>query len=300
MSVQGRSQDGMGARDGARPPVPLDRAAWDALPGLLAHLDRPVRSVLVVNDDGIDAPGLRELAILAARAFRGAAVDVVAPRAHQSGASHRISLEWPKRVEERVGFPAPGVRTAYAVDGTPADCTSLALGCLCPTPPDLVLSGVNQGLNVGFDIMYSGTVAAAMEGAMRGVPSVAFSLTRTAPDYALLRAVFPQVMADILFRHPCVDGIWNVNLPHESPSVAGGILYDRAPARGDFRPVAGYALVDEADEELAGPAGAVVRTLSLAPVAAADGAACSAGDASTDLGAICAGCVSVGWVPCMV
>lgn len=121
--------------------------------------------ILVSNDDGILAQGLGVLAEACATVGQ---VTVVAPDREQSGTSHSLTLHRPLRATRREDG-------AYQVDGTPTDCVLLALGALCPEKPDFVFSGVNHGPNMGEDVLYSGTVAAAMEGLAAGIPSVAVS-----------------------------------------------------------------------------------------------------------------------------
>ncbi|MGB8331762.1 MAG: 5'/3'-nucleotidase SurE [Polyangiales bacterium] len=169
--------------------------------------DRPL--LLVSNDDGVDAAG-----IIALREALNTFADVytVAPQTEQSAKSHSITLHHPLRfhqVQERV----------WAVDGTPADCVYVAffLRDLLPRKPDLVVSGINHGPNLGNDVHYSGTVAAAREGALRGVPSIAFSNSSSdmegAAQYAkrfckqLLHATSPQGQAVLL----------NINFPSGPP-----------------------------------------------------------------------------------
>jgi 5'-nucleotidase len=133
----------------------------------LASRERTRPLILVTNDDGYDAPGLEAL-IRAVEPLGD--LLVVSPERGISGASHALTLDRPLRVRER------GVRR-FSVDGTPADCVHLGvLNLAGGAGPDLVVSGVNRGLNVGDDVTYSGTVAAAMEGALLGIPSVAFSM----------------------------------------------------------------------------------------------------------------------------
>jgi len=121
--------------------------------------------ILVSNDDGVHAEGLRVLA----EVCRGIAdVTVIAPDREQSGASHSLTLARPLRPVQRSG-------DTYQVDGTPTDCVLLALNTLLEAHPDFVFSGINHGPNMGEDVLYSGTVAAAMEGLAAGIPSVAFS-----------------------------------------------------------------------------------------------------------------------------
>jgi 5'-nucleotidase len=133
---------------------------------LRSSIDDVALLILLSNDDGIDAPGLAALE----RAFAPLGdVVVVAPAEEQSAKSHSLTMFEPLRVSRR------GERR-YAVTGTPADCAYIGVHHLCGRPPDLVVSGVNRGVNLGDDVHYSGTVAAAMEGALIGVPAVAVSL----------------------------------------------------------------------------------------------------------------------------
>ena len=128
--------------------------------------------VLISNDDGVFADGIRTLA--AAAAARGHAVTVVCPDQERSATGHGLTLQTPLRAERADELYVPGV-TAWACSGTPADCMKLALFELVKEKPDLVLSGINHGPNLGTDVFCSGTVAAAMEGTLEGIPSMAIS-----------------------------------------------------------------------------------------------------------------------------
>ncbi len=130
--------------------------------------------ILLTNDDGIQAVGIRDMH--AGLVAEGHEVHVVAPISEQSAVGHAITIASPLRVKE---FRENGFG-GLAVTGTPADCVKLALTTLLPKPPDVVVSGINAGANVGVDILYSGTVSAATEGALMGYPAVAVS----ADDYA--------------------------------------------------------------------------------------------------------------------
>lgn len=164
--------------------------------------------VLLTNDDGIRAPGLEALA----NAFQEVGEIVrVAPLTEQSGVGHGISLSQGLFVEDLADLFG---HEAYAVSGTPADCVKLALTELIKTPVDFVVSGVNWGTNVGIDIHYSGTVAAAMEGAMFGIPSIAVSLKRHgnanfAYAAGVARAIFELLQKTI----PVADHVININIP---------------------------------------------------------------------------------------
>lgn len=126
-------------------------------------------NVLLVNDDGIFAPGLR--AIFAALRERGHTVNVAAPMEEKSGVSHCLTVYQPLRIKEITENNFEGT----GVFGTPADCVKLALGSLLEEKPDMVIAGINRGPNAGPDIFYSGTIGGAAEGAQAGLPSMALS-----------------------------------------------------------------------------------------------------------------------------
>src|SRR5262245_10948315 len=133
----------------------------------------PSPLILLTNDDGVHAPGIK---ILAARLSNAGTVWVVAPDREVSACSQSLTLKHPLRaekVEERV----------YSVDGTPADCINLALVKLLPRRPEVVVSGINRGANLGEDVFYSGTVGGAREGTFFGLPSMAISLAVRGPDF---------------------------------------------------------------------------------------------------------------------
>ena len=195
--------------------------------------DKPL--ILISNDDGVRAPGIQALA--AALADVGE-VLIAAPDRERSAAAHSISLDCPLRVE-RV---APN---AYAIDGTPVDCVYLALHHLVPRKPDLCLSGINNGFNLGSDVFYSGTVGAALEGALRGVPAIAISLERQSPqDFSHAAAFAAELVRDILSRGPGAieeETLLNVNLPAGPvrgvrPTKLGRRIYrDQVAVRKDLR-----------------------------------------------------------------
>lgn len=164
--------------------------------------------VLVSNDDGYDASGVRALA----QAVGGLGeVWVVAPLLEQSGQSHSLSLTAPLRVREHA-------ERWYSVSGTPADCIYLALHELLPQAPGLVLSGINRGSNLGNDVHYSGTVAAAREAALAGLPAVAISLHVTPEEgtlhWATATAVALQVARVVLQDGLPERTLLNVNVPN--------------------------------------------------------------------------------------
>jgi len=164
--------------------------------------------ILLTNDDGVNAPGL--LALVPGLAARGRVV-VMAPRAEQSGIGHAITYRSPIAVER---VRVDGCAEAYAVDGTPADCVKFALLEGLPQRPDLVVSGINLGLNLGYNIFYSGTVAAAIEGAMYGVPSVAFSTCQGNADKLPRVAEQALRVLDLLLERGSDAALaYNVNVP---------------------------------------------------------------------------------------
>jgi 5'-nucleotidase len=176
--------------------------------------------VLVTNDDGVRSPGIRMLAESLAEV---AEVWVVAPDRERSAASHSLSLHRPVRitkVDERV----------YATDGTPADCVYLAVNHLLKDhPPDLVASGINHGANLADDITYSGTVAAALEATMLGIPAVAFSLcVRGRGHKELLPPAgrFAKSLVAGLAKKTLAPGILlNVNVPPDSDGVTYRVTF---------------------------------------------------------------------------
>ncbi len=166
--------------------------------------DRPPR-ILCTNDDGIHAPGL-ELLVEAAR--RIGRVDVVAPDRQQSATSHSLTVHRPLRV-------TAVAERRHVIDGTPTDCVLIAVNRLLPERPDFVLSGVNHGPNMGEDVLYSGTVAAAMEGTILGIPSVAVSFTsRSHERLAGYADALERLLRGLLGRGGFpAETFFNVNLP---------------------------------------------------------------------------------------
>ena len=160
--------------------------------------------ILLSNDDGWRAEGLRVMA-QALKEF--AAVTVVAPERDRSGASNSLTLDAPLRLRHE----EPGI---ISVDGTPTDCVHLAVTGLLDEAPDMVVSGINAGANLGDDVIYSGTVAAAMEGRFLGFPAVAVSLVGSASRNYATAARFTADLVKRLVSHPLpADTILNVNVP---------------------------------------------------------------------------------------
>lgn len=163
--------------------------------------------VLVSNDDGVEAPGIRVLA----EGLRAAGheVTVVAPDRDRSGASNSLTLDQPIRAKEIAA-------RVWRVAGTPTDCVHLALTGLLASDPDIVVSGINSAANLGDDVIYSGTVAAAMEGRFLGLPAVAMSLVtseHSGRHYDTAARAALEITARLLVDPLPADTILNVNVP---------------------------------------------------------------------------------------
>ncbi|MBP3683464.1 MAG: 5'/3'-nucleotidase SurE [Oscillospiraceae bacterium] len=181
--------------------------------------------ILIVNDDSVSAPGI---AVLAKAALAFGEVTVVAPMHQCSAMSQKLTIHGDMELKQVPDFPVP-VKDVWALEGTPVDCVKVALNHILPEKPDVVLSGINNGYNTGFDIAYSGTLGAAFEAARNGIRAIALSVTGDAH----LDGVAPY-LTDILkelMETPLSDGmVWNVNFPAHKPGNPKGILRDRVPA----------------------------------------------------------------------
>jgi 5'-nucleotidase len=166
--------------------------------------------ILISNDDGINAPGIH--ALKTALDTLGE-VFLVAPERPRSASGHSITLHKPLRIEE---VRLPDGSKAWSTNGTPSDCVTLGFDILMEGKADLVFSGINNGSNLGWDLTYSGTVAAAMEGCILGIPSAAISIagTRGPYDYASA-AQFARKLAELILNNGLTSGtLLNVNIPH--------------------------------------------------------------------------------------
>jgi 5'-nucleotidase len=222
-----------------------------------ARCEQRRRRILVTNDDGINAPGLKVLEKVA----RGLSDDVwvVAPETNQSGASHSLTMRRPLRIRE-VG------ERRFAIDGTPTDCVLLALQAVIKEEPvDLVLSGVNHGGNLGEDVTYSGTIAAAMEATLFNVPAIAMSqLCRNgAPiPWETAERLAPEIVSRLHTDDWPVDLLININFPDLPADAVKGFkitaqgkrklgdeLLERIDPRGEPYVWIGGLRVDEAFQE---------------------------------------------------
>lgn len=173
--------------------------------------DKP--SILVCNDDGITAPGLHAL-VDVAREF--GTVTVVAPDSPQSGMGHAITIGKPLRLHEEK-WEHPDVQ-AWACSGTPVDCVKLATGEIMDKKPDLLVSGINHGSNFSISVVYSGTISAAMEGAIEGIPSIGFSLCdfRYDADFGPSQVYARKMIAKALENQMPDATLLSVNIPKMS------------------------------------------------------------------------------------
>ena len=175
--------------------------------------------ILVTNDDGIDALGIKALASALERL---GTVTTVAPAEEMSAVSHALTIK------RAVGYERIGLN-AFAVDGTPADCVSLAVKQFLPTRPDFVVSGINRGANLAGDIAYSGTVGGAREGAMLGIPALAVSLTsKESRDYEPAAQFAARVVEHAFSKGMGALQLLNINVP------AGTLRGVRVTRQGQF------------------------------------------------------------------
>jgi 5'-nucleotidase len=188
--------------------------------------------LLISNDDGIFALGIRTLANTLAKA--GYDVTVVCPDRERSATGHGLTLHDPIRAEKVDSIFHPSIK-AWSCSGTPSDCVKLALGALIDSSPDFVLSGINHGSNLGTDILYSGTVSAAMEGVIEGIPSIAFSLASHTSQEFEAAALFAKNLIHQLSQQPLPEAmLLNVNVPPVKPEEIAGVTITRQGIRRYF------------------------------------------------------------------
>ena len=174
--------------------------------------------ILLTNDDGYNAPGLQTLyGIL--KSHTNHEISIVAPEGQRSATGHSITLFQPLFITEH---KLEGQQKGYSVSGTPSDCVKLAIQGGLVVKPDLLISGINQGQNLGTDIFYSGTVSAAMEGVLLGVPSMALSVA----SYEFIdfepAATYIAEQLDFIVSHH-LDGLMNINFPGKPQSEWRGV-----------------------------------------------------------------------------
>lgn len=183
--------------------------------------------ILVTNDDGIDSEGIQLLA-QGLREVPGFDVTVVAPNRERSATSHSLTLHRPLRVVEKS-------KNVYMVDGTPTDCVMLGCSKILKSRPDLIVSGINRGGNLGDDVHYSGTVSAAIEGGIMGIPAIAFSqLGQDLFDFTMA-VKFAQKIVPIAVREGIPTGIvLNVNVPMDCQTLDFEIVQTGKRDYGDM------------------------------------------------------------------
>jgi 5'-nucleotidase len=217
-------------------------------------------NLLISNDDGIFSLGVRTLANTLAQA--GHRVTVVCPDRERSATGHGLTLHQPIRAEIVERIFATGV-TAWSCSGTPSDCVKFALSAVLDTRPNFVLSGINHGSNLGTDILYSGTVSAAMEGTLEGITSIALSLASFTCQEFQPAANFARTLVNQLTQQPLPEAtLLNVNIPPVTEDAIAGVAVTRQGLRRyietfekrlDPRGKSYYWLAGEVVEELEQP-----------------------------------------------
>lgn len=234
--------------------------------------------ILIVNDDSIHAPGIE---VLARAALELGEVTVVAPAHQCSAMAQQITIRGKLNVRRAEDFPVP-VKAAWQVDGTPADCVRVAMHIL-EEKPDLVLSGINAGWNAGFDIVHSGTLGAAFEATLYGIPAIAFSNAHGAQLDPVEPHLVP-ILRELAQQAPPQGGVWNVNFPGGEPrGIRRGCQVAPAPLFREH-----YVSTPLAD-------GSADYTLEGTPLAPGDPV-----PAGSDLEAVLDGYISIGSVRCAV
>ncbi len=178
--------------------------------------------ILLTNDDGIHAEGIRVLSQILHEEHQGIKLSIVAPDRERSAIGHAITMHRPLRVEEVSLLHNSGLRGS-AVNGTPSDCVKLAVEALLDDRPDLIISGINRGSNLGTDILYSGTVSAAVEGVMHGIPSMAVSLTEggKSDDFAYAARFVGKLVRRFFANGLPEATLLNINVPPGGAKVKG-------------------------------------------------------------------------------
>ncbi|PHR34403.1 MAG: 5'/3'-nucleotidase SurE [Fluviicola sp.] len=174
--------------------------------------------IFITNDDGISSKGIRSL-YEAVAPFGD--IVLIAPDSPQSGMGHAITINHPLRLESSSLFDC----TSYSCTGTPVDCVKLGVYEVMHRKPDLIVSGINHGANVATNVLYSGTMSAAVEGAMEGIPSIGFSLSsfESDADFDLSKEIVAKVVKEVLEQKMPIGVCLNVNIPDVSKADFKGI-----------------------------------------------------------------------------
>jgi 5'-nucleotidase len=178
---------------------------------------------MLTNDDGVHAPGLK---MLFQQSLDLGKTVIVAPEHDNSAASHSLTMSRPLRVREIA-------ENIYTINGTPTDCVTIGIGKILPQKPDLVISGINPGPNLGDDVSYSGTVSAAIESTMLGIPSIAVSLAAESEPlhYGTAAAFVARLAKIILGKGLPKDTLLNVNVPNTASEGIEGVAFTRRGRR---------------------------------------------------------------------
>lgn len=174
--------------------------------------------ILISNDDGIEAPGINALRLKLEELSFVEEIYILAPEKERSAVGHGITMHKPLRAKE-VFYDCPKSK-GFSVNGTPADCVKLGLEEILTTPPDLVLSGINKGSNLGTDILYSGTVSAALEGAIHKIPSMAISHTSFSSEDFGEASSFMAKFIEFIYQNNWQwkkGNLLNINIPPGKP-----------------------------------------------------------------------------------
>jgi len=182
-----------------------------------------IKHIMLTNDDGVHAPGLK---MLFQQSLDLGKTVIVAPEHVNSAASHSLTMSRPLRVREIA-------ENIYTINGTPTDCVTIGIGKILPQKPDLVISGINPGPNLGDDVSYSGTVSAAIESTMLGIPSIAVSLAAESEPlhYGTAAAFVARLAKIILEKGLPKDTLLNVNVPNTASEGIEGVAFTRRGRR---------------------------------------------------------------------
>jgi len=178
--------------------------------------------ILITNDDGIYSEGIQVLSQTLFEKIDRCCLSIIAPDRERSAIGHAITMHRPLRVEE-VKFMHNPELTGWAVNGTPADCVKLAIEAILEKPPDLVISGINRGSNLGTDVLYSGTVSAAIEGFIMGIPSLALSVAGQGNSSAFRFAAeyICRLIPALKELKTMIPALININFPSTLDEIKG-------------------------------------------------------------------------------
>lgn len=198
--------------------------------------------ILLTNDDGIYSEGLRILAArLGERFFAGrsdhqgesdeaSGIWVIAPDRERSATGHAITVHYPLRIKKYPNYAA-NIAEALSIDGTPSDCVKIGIEAILPKPPDIVVSGINLGPNLGTDVIYSGTVAGAVEAVLSGIPAIAVSTMSDPADLPYIADWIANLVEKVVHDGLPQETLLNVNFPNRSHDALRGVRITRPGIR---------------------------------------------------------------------